>query len=60
MNLDKTFCVNKTCELKEKCDRHLDHYREFLDGQRWVSMSDFENSSKDKHECYVKRIKHNG
>ena len=60
MNLDRTFCVNSECELKEKCDRHLSHYNDVISDKRWLSVSAFETSAQHNHECYIERIKRNG
>lgn len=31
MNLDKCFCSSVKCEVKEKCDRHIERSFEFFD-----------------------------
>jgi hypothetical protein len=54
MNLDRTFCINNTCSKKDKCDRHIDHYIEFLKNEKWVSMSGFE-SCKDDYKNFIER-----
>jgi hypothetical protein len=54
MNFDRTFCLNKTCPLKDKCDRHYSRVDEFIKENpdkfiRPLSVSEF-GTEKDK-EC---------
>jgi len=47
MNLDKTFCRNETCPLKDKCDRSYDRVVEYMEERpveyvRPISVSHYE------------------